>query len=1007
MDLRGFESTYEYDADGNLITKTEAVGTDDERVTTYTYDGENRLLTATVEADLNTEASTTTFTYDAKGNVSTITDPETNTTEFLEYDVMGNLLRMKDPGTHEWTFAYDDMGRLTSQTDPLTNSTAYEYDGANNRKAIINAYLKRFEFEYDDHNNLIKSKDPYEKYVLTEYNTDDLPTKIADQEGKEGRSEYDNEGRLVKTIDGAGNDIRYFYDETDATPVSSYKPVRIEFPTYVRELEYDNLQRLIKTRDILDAQTEHVRSYTYDAAGNVTSETDEEENVTTYGYDALSRLVKVTDALTGEIKRTYDDRGNLLTVEDPNNGFTRYAYDRNNRLKKVTKPMGEETAYEYDGVGNRTAVIDAKGQRIEYDYNEINRLTQVRYFNPVDHVNPVKVVDFTYDKLGNIETYADGTTSASYTYDDLQRKVSETVDYGAFTKTIRYDYYANGLKKSYVDPGGVTYTYTYDANNRPSSIHVPGEGPITYNDYKWNSPIKVTLPGGASTEYTYDPLMRVKTILATDPAKNPVVTREYQYSPLGNVTDKVTEHGTYTYEYDKLNRLTEAENPTLNDESYTYDAIGNRLTSAAVTGNWNYNLNNELLGFADTSFNFDDNGNMTRKTVGSELTFYTYDVEDRLVKVEDSMVATVAEYYYDPFGRRLWKEVEGVRTYFVYSDEGLIAELDNTGNEIKSYGYMPDSQWGTDPLFVRMAGQYYWYRNDAQGTPQKIVDTSGRVVWAAVYDSFGNCQVLVDEIINNLRFAGQYYDQETGLHYNLNRYYDPKLGRYLRTDPFGDGLNLYSYCFSNPNSWIDPEGLCAVGTVIKYTDIIIAAFGKISLKELLNPGAFEWERYLAGSDPAFEEKTSDIGIIRQRWKLMYAKVESIYDPRPSLLCTAYASAMGAMAMGEYGGVLGNKNFNIGSHLKGAFNSATVGGGIKDMGVRAAAHYAKYEGAVHPTFTLPLPFTNKTIKLTGTLGGQAVAFGADLKFSLKKGFHVKASTLMGFNIGMSWDIKERE
>jgi len=67
---------------------------------------------------------------------------------------------------------------------------------------------------------------------------------------------------LAKTVDGAGNEIRYFYDETDATPVSSYKPVRIEFPTYTHELEYDTLQRLVKTRDILDAQTKHTRSYT-------------------------------------------------------------------------------------------------------------------------------------------------------------------------------------------------------------------------------------------------------------------------------------------------------------------------------------------------------------------------------------------------------------------------------------------------------------------------------------------------------------------------------------------------------------------------------------------------------------------------------------------------------------------------------------------------------------------------------------------------------------------------
>jgi RHS repeat-associated protein len=87
------------------------------------------------------------------------------------------------------------------------------------------------------------------------------------------------------------------------------------------------------------------------------------------------------------------------------------------------------------------------------------------------------------------------------------------------------------------------------------------------------------------------------------------------------------------------------------------------------------------------------------------------------------------------------------------------------------------------------------------------------VVWSATYDSFGNAQIGVEAITNNLRFAGQYYDAETGLHYNLNRYYDPSTGRYLRTDPYGDGLNLYVYVFNNPVKSIDAWGLCAASRV--------------------------------------------------------------------------------------------------------------------------------------------------------------------------------------------------
>jgi len=286
------------------------------------------------------------------------------------------------------------------------------------------------------------------------------------------------------------------------------------------------------------------------------------------------------------------------------------------------------------------------------------------------------------------------------------------------------------------------------------------------------------------------------------------MTRSYQYSPSGNITSKGTEHGTYTYQYDELYRLISAVNPTISDEAYTYDAIGNRLTSSDTTELWSYNENNELNAHNGVTYEYDDNGNMIQKSIGGQDVHYIYDIEDRLVQVEDGD-GVVATYYYDPFGRRLWKEVDGTRTYFLYSDEGLIGEYDASGNEIKTYGYAPDSLWTTDPLFQKIGDYYYFYQNDHQGTPQKLIGTNGLVVWAGVYDSFGNCQIEVEGITNNLRFPGQYYDEETGLHYNWDRYYDTTTARYLRTDPYGDGLNLYAYVLNNPINWIDPWGLCA------------------------------------------------------------------------------------------------------------------------------------------------------------------------------------------------------
>jgi RHS repeat-associated protein len=260
--------------------------------------------------------------------------------------------------------------------------------------------------------------------------------------------------------------------------------------------------------------------------------------------------------------------------------------------------------------------------------------------------------------------------------------------------------------------------------------------------------------------------------------------------------------------------------------------VGNRLTSSDTTGTWTYNDNNELNAHNDTSYEYDDKGNMTKKTIGGVVTNYIYNQEDRLVEVRDGSDSLISSYYYDPFGRRLWKEVGGVRTYFLYSDEGLIGEYDSWGSEIKTYGYAPGSTWTTDPLFMKDGGDYYFYQNDHLGTPQQMTSVNGGVVWLAKYSSFGDAEVdPSSNIINLLRFPGQYYDQETSLHYNYHRYYHSDIGRYMKVDPLTKGYDIsrqehtYSYTMNNPIAFIDPLGLMARCTFIYSSANFVSEMG--------------------------------------------------------------------------------------------------------------------------------------------------------------------------------------
>jgi RHS repeat-associated protein len=168
----------------------------------------------------------------------------------------------------------------------------------------------------------------------------------------------------------------------------------------------------------------------------------------------------------------------------------------------------------------------------------------------------------------------------------------------------------------------------------------------------------------------------------------------------------------------------------------------------------------------------------------------------------------LGEYTYNGKGQRVKKVADGRTTIYHYDVTGnLIQETDQNGGVIASHIYA-----GTNRLaMVKPDGSIYYYHNDHLGTPLAMTDAEGNIVWKAAYDPFGQAHVdPASTVTNNFRFPGQYYDEESGLHYNWYRYYDPRTGRYLTADPVGiqGGTNhLYGYVENNPILFIDPKGL--------------------------------------------------------------------------------------------------------------------------------------------------------------------------------------------------------
>lgn len=840
VDEVGTVTSYEYDANGNLERKTEAVGTADEQVIEIDYDQYGQIEELRQLGDTNTQLATTTLTYDNYGNRRTATDSLDELYQWT-YDVMGNVMVRTDRRNKLWTQTYDEAGNLRSFTDPNQNADDYDYDGVGNLIRITNAEQFETEFEYDARNNLTAIVDHLDGRIELTYDDNNRITSIRDAEGKLFSWNLGPDGRLFSEVDGAGNETVFDYGSTSIPEAGEYtQPNRIDYPTFMASLEYDRRGRLSRSVDTL-ANAESLETLlVYDAADRLIEQRNPRGTRIRSPRDAIGRIIKLIDHLEDETVLVYDDRNNLIEVTDPRAKTIRFEYDALDQVAAEIKPLGQRTELFHDEEGNRTRIDDAKGQRVEYGYDDAGRLVSIDHFRDAASTTADRTHSVDYNARGLLETWIDGETSGIRQYDELGRLKSETVDFGDFPLTYSLTYNANSTIDTFSDADGTVYRYVYDDANKPQGLVIPGIGTIAINEFEWLAPKKSTLPGGTTENYQYTSYLEAEEITVSDPAGAPIANRTMTYDAARNVRTKNTEVGDNTYDYDSVNRLTIATRSADSDKSYTYDGMGNRLTLDGAANVWEYDDNNRLTTTGTVTYNYDDNGNVESKDDGVQLTHYFHDVVNRLEQVEDDSGTVIGEYGYDVFGRRVWKEVSGVRTYYLYSPMGLIGEYDSNGTAQKTYGYWPGALWGTRPVFLKSANGYNFYLNDHLGTPYLLTDRDGAITWKAEADPFGATNVSVEIVTNNLRFPGQYFDAETGLHYNYFRTYDPSTGRYLETDPTGlaGGINTYSYVAQNPLRYTDPTGeaipiviACAAnpyacGALVVATGIAVYNFGQ-------------------------------------------------------------------------------------------------------------------------------------------------------------------------------------
>lgn len=811
--------TQTYNADGTLASITDPNGTvrvasDPGARTTSLTDALGKLqtvltydpqgdLTKQEQVDLtDNKTRTTTYSYDARGDLLSTTDPVGNTTS-ATYDGNGNQLTSTDADGNTTTNTYDASSNLLSTTDPLRNTTSYTYDSAGNLLTLAEPSGATTAFGYDKYGNYTALTDPEGHNYSLGYNYNKQVTTVTDPLGHGQGLSYDSSGDMTDSYNGAG-DTQYTYD-------AQRRLVGVTNP--------DNQKS----------------ATTYNAQGQVTSTTDADGNVTYYSYDGAGQLVTITDSSTptpGTVTLTYDADGNLTSTTDPDGQKTTYAYDAFGDRISTTAPGGHTTTYSYDADGRITSTTDADGQTTTYTYDPNGNVTGQK--------TSAGATTWTYDADNRAATMTDSTGTSTYTYD----ADGEVTQVDSPAGTIGYTYNPNGQRASMTLPSG-RITYDYDAAGNLTNEDGLGQQLTFTYDAANRLATAASFPSATVTTYRYDGASRINEVYSTvngasPPLQNDVYTRDAD----GNPTQvQYVDGTTTTYTYDKLGRLLTATGPGTTSYAYTYDAAGNiasvavdgaaptpytyangRLSTVggqAVTTDAEGNVTAIGSGAGRQAFGYDSLGQLTSTTTGGATTSYAYDGSGLRVSTASGGTTTPS----------LWDVVNPANGSLEVAPQppSAIPGPDSSGTNDTASTPGVDGNSGLPQLvsqgsdtFLQVYGAPITeidptgataYLPDGLGSITGTVSPSG-TYGATTYAPFGQVTGQTGTP-PEFGFTGQLTD-DTGLDYLRGRTLDPAIGQFLTPDsvqpnaPGTQGFDPYAYVTDTPTALVDPSGHQAI-----------------------------------------------------------------------------------------------------------------------------------------------------------------------------------------------------
>ncbi|MBL4890172.1 MAG: hypothetical protein JKX97_09160 [Candidatus Lindowbacteria bacterium] len=781
-------STYSYDERGRLFVHTDALG----GVSRCEYDRDDRLSKLT-----NRNGYSFRWTYDSLGRCTETTGDDGLYACMLEYEPGRTIVTKGDGG--RWTYVYDRWNVVEAIVDPYGGTLRYEFDDESRIIAEVDAGGSRIEWIYDQTGRLLGRRDPF---------GNPLPTRNEDPNYRP-RRETEPTTTPLGWHTGA--------------PQGSADFLRV--PVAIRP----RLEHLWHGQTASNAEA---KPTAHDGAGRISTQPNPSGGSERYVRDAEGNAVERIDS-DGAVYLQQFTGWNLPTIEeDPEGRITRFEFDGEKNATKFVDPGGTVTEYPRDLRGRIDRVIRGGRVKERYEYDLADHLT-AKYdkdgrllcaYEVGEHgLQTTKtlasgdVIDYAYDRGGRIveatTTNDDGETcSIEREHDLLGAVLSDTRD----GVGVRHSRTPTGKRSTTVlDRFRIAYQY---GDEGEWSVQTPDGTEHTFQHHDLG--FTLTELGNGTRELScFDAVERCAGKVrwrGDDDHTEPDRSVRYQYSPEGElhcVEDSVS--GTTRYAYDRGHRLVHEVSDANVDESWEYDAAGNIVTHPDL-GWATYAPGNRLKKIGGEVASYDDRDNLIELRRGIEWTRYAYDSLDNLARVQWSDREKVWTAAYDGLGRRTWKQYGEARTEYYWDDDRLAAEITPNG-KFRLYVYasadafVPFLWLDYDSVEADPSeGTPHYIFTNQIGAPIRIEDAAGNAVWVAErYQAYGELTIAPGASIEcNLRWPGHIFDPETGLHCNRYRYYSPRLGRYIQTDPLGvaGGLNTHA-APSNPVATVDLLGL--------------------------------------------------------------------------------------------------------------------------------------------------------------------------------------------------------